>query len=164
MEPTLFYVAAVVLVIVGLLGTVLPVIPGAIFVFGGLLLAAWADGFTRVGIVGLSIIGVLALLSWVADFVASLLGAKRVGASPLALLGATVGGGVGLFFGLAGMILGPFAGAVAGELIARRQLVQAGKVGLGTWLGLVAAAVVKVIIAFMMIATFLAFYLLNAPK
>jgi uncharacterized protein YqgC (DUF456 family) len=59
------------------------------------------------------------------------------------------------------MILGPFVGAVAGELIARGGLRQAGKVGLGTWLGLVAAAVVKVIIAFMMIATFLAFYILN---
>lgn len=161
MEPTLFYLAAVALVIVGLLGTVLPVIPGAAFIFTGLLLAAWADDFNRVGVVGLSIIGVLGLLSWVADFVASVLGAKRVGASPQALVGATLGGGFGLFLGIPGMILGPFVGAVAGELIARRQLVQAGKVGLGTWLGLVAAAVVKVIIAFMMIATFLAFYLLN---
>lgn len=162
MEPTLFYLAAVALVIVGLLGTVLPVIPGAIFIFAGLTLAAWVEGFTRVGPVGLTIIGVLGLLSWVADFVASLLGAKRVGASPQALVGATLGGAFGLFLGIAGMILGPFVGAVAGELIARRELVQAGKVGLGTWLGLVAAAVVKVIIAFMMIATFLAFYFVNA--
>jgi uncharacterized protein len=162
MEPTLFYLAAVVLVIVGLLGTVLPVIPGALFVFLGLLLAAWGDDFARVGPVALTIIGVLGLLSWGADFAATLLGAKRVGASPQALVGATLGGGFGLFLGLPGMILGPFVGAVAGELIARRELVQAGKVGLGTWLGLVAAAAVKVIIAFMMIATFLAFYLLNA--
>ena len=164
MDPTLLYVAAVVLVIVGLLGTVLPVIPGALLVFAGLLLAAWADDFARVGAVGLTIIGVLGLVSWGADFAASVLGAKRVGASPQALLGATLGGLFGFFLGFAGMILGPFVGAVAGELIARRELVQAGKVGLGTWLGLVAAAVVKVIIAFMMIATFLAFYLLNAPK
>jgi uncharacterized protein YqgC (DUF456 family) len=161
MEPTLFYLAAVALVIVGLLGTVLPVIPGAIFIFTGLLLAAWADDFSRVGPVALAIIGVLGLLSWAADLAASVLGARRVGASPQALVGATLGGGIGLFLGLPGMILGPFVGAVGGELIARRQLVQAGKVGLGTWLGLVAAAVVKVIIAFMMIATFLAFYLLN---
>ena len=78
-------------------------------------------------------------------------------------MGATLGGAIGLFFGLAGMILGPFIGAVAGELIARREWLRAGKVGIGTWLGLVAAAVVKVILAFMMIATFLAFYFLNAP-
>ena len=161
MDPALFYAAAVVLVIVGLLGTVLPVIPGALLVFAGLLLAAWADDFARVGPVALTIIGALGLVSWGADFAASVLGARRVGASPQALVGATLGGLFGFLLGFAGMILGPFVGAVAGELIARRELVQAGKVGLGTWLGLVAAAVVKVILAFMMIATFLAFYLLN---
>jgi hypothetical protein len=162
MDPNaLYYALAATLVLIGLLGTVLPAIPGALFVFGGLALAAWADGFTRVGAVGLTLIGVLGALSFVADFVASLLGAKRVGASPLALAGATAGGLLGLFLGLPGMILGPFIGAVAGELIARGRLAQAGKVGLGTWLGLVAAAVLKLVLAFMMIATFAAFYILN---
>ncbi|HET6263917.1 MAG TPA: DUF456 family protein [Usitatibacter sp.] len=162
MDPNaLYYALAATLVLIGLLGTVLPAIPGALFVFGGLVLAAWADGFTRVGAVGLTLIGVLGALSFVADFVASLLGAKRVGASPLALAGATAGGLFGLFLGLPGMILGPFIGAVAGELIARGRLAQAGKVGLGTWLGLVAAAVLKLVLAFMMIATFAAFYILN---
>jgi hypothetical protein len=162
MDPNaLYYALAATLVLIGLLGTVLPAIPGALFVFGGLALAAWADGFTRVGAVGLTLIGVLGALSFVADFVASLLGAKRVGASPLALAGATAGGLFGLFLGLPGMILGPFIGAVAGELIARGRLAQAGKVGLGTWLGLVAAAVLKLVLAFMMIATFAAFYILN---
>jgi uncharacterized protein YqgC (DUF456 family) len=160
-DPVILYVAGAVLVIVGVLGTVLPIIPGALFVFGGLLLAAWADHFTRVGWVGLTIVAALGLLSWALDFLATLMGAKRVGASPLALVGATLGGALGLFLGLPGLILGPFVGAVGGELIARRDLVQAGKVGLGTWVGLVAAAVVKVILAFMMVATFLAFYLLG---
>ena len=161
MEPTLLYLAATALVIIGLLGTVMPVIPGTLLVFAGLFLAAYADGFARVGTVALVIIGVLAALAFVADFVSTLLGAKRVGASPQALVGATLGGLVGLFFGLPGMVLGPFVGAVGGELLARRKLAQAGKVGLGTWLGLVAAAVLKVVIAFMMIATFVAFYVLN---
>jgi hypothetical protein len=157
----LLYVAGAVLVVVGMVGTVLPIIPGALFVFAGLLVAAWADQFTRVGAVGLTIIGALGVLAWGLDFLATLLGAKRVGASPQALLGATLGGAFGLFLGLPGLILGPFVGAVGGELLARRDLVQAGKVGLGTWLGLVAAAVVKVVLAFMMVATFLAFYMLN---
>ena len=161
MEPALYYLLAVVLVLVGLAGTVMPVIPGALLVFAGLFVAASADGFARVGTVALVIIGALGVLSFVADFVASLLGAKRVGASPQALVGAALGGGIGLFLGLAGMIVGPFIGAVAGELLARGGIAQAGKVGLGTWLGLLAAAVLKVIIAFMMIATFLAFYILN---
>lgn len=158
MDPSVQYALAVVLVVVGLAGTVLPVIPGALLIFAGLFLAAWADGFARVGMVGLVIIGVLGALSFAADFVATLLGAKRVGASPQALVGATVGGIVGLFFGLPGMIAGPFLGAVAGELLARKRLAQAGKVGLGTWLGLAAAAVAKVVLAFMMIATFLGFW------
>jgi hypothetical protein len=157
-DPTLLYVAGAILVIVGLAGTVLPVIPGTLLVFAGLVVAAWADQFTRVGWVGLTIIGVLAAIAFVADFVASLLGAKRVGASPLALFGAALGGLVGIFFGLFGMILGPFVGAVAGEWMARGRLKQAGKVGLGTWLGLVAAAVAKVVLAFAMIAVFFAFY------
>jgi uncharacterized protein YqgC (DUF456 family) len=159
MEALIYYLVAAVLVIVGLVGTVLPVIPGAALVFAGLLLAAWADDFTRVGWFPLALAGALAVLSWVADFVASLLGAKRVGASPLALLGATLGGVIGIFLGIPGMILGPFIGAVAGELLARGGLAKAGKVGVGTWLGLIAAAIVKVVLAFLMIATFLIAYL-----
>jgi uncharacterized protein YqgC (DUF456 family) len=162
MDPVICYVLAAVLVVVGLAGTVLPVIPGALFVFGGLFFAAYADNFARVGTVGLTIIGIIGALTFVVDFAASAMGAKRVGASPLALAGATVGGIVGIFLGIPGMILGPFVGAVLGELAARGGFVQAGKVGLGTWLGLLAAAVMKVVMAFMMIATWGAFYVLNA--
>ena len=161
MEPTLLLILAAVLVLIGLVGTVLPVIPGALLVFAGLALAAWAQDFSRVGWVGLTIIGVLALLSFVADFVASLLGAKRVGASPMALVGAAIGAVAGLFLGIPGLILGPFLGAVLGEYVARGKLTQAGKVGVGTWLGLLVAAVAKVVIAFLMIGTFFAFYLFS---
>ena len=161
MEPAILYGLAAILVIVGLAGTVLPVIPGTALVFAGLLLAAWVDNFARVGLIGMSIIGVLAVLAFVADWIASLLGAKKVGASTQALFGAATGGLVGFFFGIPGMILGPFIGAVAGEFLARGRLAQAGKVGLGTWLGLVASAVLKIVIVFMMIATWVAFYTLN---
>ena len=159
MEPQIYFAIAAILVVLGLAGTVVPVLPGILLVVGGLLLAAWADGFRHVGAVGLSIIGVLALLAFAADFVASLLGAKRVGASPLALAGAAAGGIVGVFLGIPGLIFGPFVGAVAGEYLARGRLVQAGKVGIGTWIGLILAAVAKVIIAFLMIAVFLTSYL-----
>ena len=159
MEPhALLLILAVILVLLGLAGTVLPVLPGVLLVFGGLFLAAWAENFQHVGAVGLTIIGLLALLSFAADFVASLLGAKRVGASPLALAGAATGGVVGIFLGIPGVLLGPFIGAVAGEYLARGRLVQAGKVGLGTWLGLLIAAIAKVALAFLMIGTFFAFY------
>lgn len=163
MDPTIYLAAAAVIVIVGIAGTVLPVIPGVLFVFGGLFLAAWAQDFSRVGMVGLAIIGALGLLAFAADFVASLLGAKRVGASPKALFGAALGGIAGVFLGIPGLVLGPFVGAFLGELWARGGLKQAGKVGVGTWLGLVFAAIAKVVIVFLMVATFFAFYLLNSP-
>ncbi len=161
MDPNVALALAALLVILGLAGTVVPVLPGVLLVFGGLVLAAWAGDFTRVGAAGLTIIGILAALGFAADFVASLLGARHVGASPRALLGASVGGVIGIFFGIPGLLLGPFVGAVLGELWARGGLAKAGKVGLGTWLGLLIAAVAKVVIAFAMIATFLAFYAFN---
>lgn len=162
MSPALLLSLAALLVLVGLVGTVLPLIPGALFIFAGAVLAAWAEDFSRVGPWGLGIIAILGALSWLADFLGSVVGARRAGASPLALGGATVGALIGLFFGIPGLILGPFAGAVAGEFIARRELLQAGKVGLGTWIGLVLGAVAKLLIAFMMVATFATFYLMNS--
>ncbi len=152
---------AVLLVVAGIVGTVLPVIPGALFVFAGLFVAAWADEFARVGFGGLSIVAALGLLSLLVDFAGSVLGAKRVGASRQALAGAAIGAIVGIFFGIPGLILGPLAGAVLGELLARGGLVRAGKVGLATSLGLLLAAVAKLVLAFAMVATFLGFYLFN---
>ena len=158
MDPTLLYGLGALLVAVGLAGTVLPVIPGTILVFAGLVVAAWAEHFTRVGWIALAIIAVLAALAFAADFVATLLGARRVGASPLALFGAALGGVVGVFGGLPGMLLGPFLGAFIGEWMARGRLGQAGKVGLGTWLGLVAAAIAKIVLSFAMIAVWVGAY------
>ena len=161
MDPNVYLALAAILVIVGVLGTVLPVLPGILLVFGGLFLAAWAQDFARVGWVGLTVIGVLAALGFGADFLASLLGAKRVGASPKALIGAAIGGFLGIFLGLAGILLGPFIGAVLGELWARGGLRQATRVGFGTTIGLLFAAVAKLVLAFLMIGTFAAFYLAN---
>jgi uncharacterized protein YqgC (DUF456 family) len=161
MDPAIYLVIAALLVVVGLVGTVVPVLPGPLLVFGGLFIAAWAQDFSRVGAVGLTVIGALALASFAVDFVASVMGAKRVGASPRALYGAALGGLIGLFFGIPGLILGPFLGAFLGELWARGGLAQASKVGIGTWLGLLFAAIAKVVIAFLMIAIFLAIYLFN---
>jgi hypothetical protein len=161
MYPNVVLAIAAILVLAGVLGTVLPVLPGALLVFGGLFLAAWAQDFTRVGLWGLAIIFVLLVLAFAVDFIASLLGAKRLGASPKALIGAGLGGFIGVFFGLPGILLGPFIGAVMGELIARGGFRQAAKVGVGTWLGLLFAAVAKLVIAFLMIGTFAAFYVAN---
>ena len=150
----LLWVLAVILVLVGIAGTILPALPGAPLVGIGLLLAAWADRFEKVGWFPLVIIGVLTVLTLVVDFLATMLGAKRVGASGLALFGAAVGTVAGLFFGLPGVILGPFVGAVLGEYLARRNHEQAVKVGVGTWIGLLLGTAGKLALIFMMIGVF----------
>ena len=151
---TVLTVLAALLVLAGLAGTVLPVLPGPPLVFAGLFLAAWADGFTRVGAIPLVLCGFLAAASLGVDVAATAVGAKRVGASPLALAGAFVGGIAGLFFGLPGLLLGPFVGAAAGEAIAVRDLRQAGRAGLGTWLGIVLGSAAKLAICLVMLALF----------
>jgi uncharacterized protein len=150
------WVIAAVLVAVGLAGILLPALPGTILIFAGLLLAAWADGFTRVGGWMLGVIGLLAAASYAVDFVAGALGVKRMGASPRAMVGAALGTLLGLVFGLLGLIVGPFLGAVVGELSAHRDFRRAGRAGLAAWIGFLVGAAVKVAIAFTMVAIFLA--------
>ncbi len=150
---TLFVLAAL-LVAGGIAGTVLPALPGALLVFAGLLLAAWADGFAHVGAATLVGLAVLAGLSYAVDFAATAVGAKKLGASRRALIGAAVGALVGLFFGLPGVLLGPFVGAVLGELSERRDLVQAGRAGVGAWLGLVLGAGAKLALVMAMLGVF----------
>ena len=162
MDPLAWQVIAALLVIVGLAGTVLPVLPGVALVFTGLTLAAWADGFARVGAFTIAILGALTALAVAADFIASALGAKKLGASPRGILGATIGAVVGIFFGLPGLVLGPFLGAVAGELSARRELLHAGRAGLGTWIGIVLGSVAKLTLAFLMVGVFATAWLLGA--
>ena len=160
MDPLLLKILAAVLVLIGLAGTLLPILPGVPLIFMGLLVAAWADNFQHVGAVTLTILGVLTALAIAADFLASALGAKKLGASPKAVVGATLGAIVGMFFGLPGLVLGPFVGAVVGELSAKRELLQAGKSGLGTWLGLLLASVAKLTLSFLMLGVFVTAYLL----
>lgn len=150
------WVLGSVLVIVGLAGIVLPALPGTILIFAGLLLAAWADGFERVGAGTLIVIGALGAASYGVDFVAAALGAKRGGASPRAVAGAALGSLLGLFFGLPGVIFGPLVGAVLGELTTHRDLPRAGRVGLAAWIGFLVGAAVKIGLAISMVAIFLA--------
>jgi uncharacterized protein YqgC (DUF456 family) len=157
MTPLLWLVA-VALVLVGIAGAVLPALPGVPLVFAGLFVAAWIDHFQKVGWLVLSVLGVLTVLSFVMDFVATGLGAKKSGASKLAVVGAAVGTVVGLFFSLPGLILGPFLGAVAGELLARKGRNQAVRAGLGTWLGLLLATAGKLALIFAMVGIFITFY------
>jgi uncharacterized protein YqgC (DUF456 family) len=150
----LWWALAFVLVAIGVAGIILPAIPGVPLVFLGLIAGAAADGFERVSWPSLLLLAVLTLVGIAVDFLGAALGAKRVGASGWAIAGAAVGSLVGLFFGFPGLVLGPFLGAGAGEWIARRDLLRAGKVGFATWLGLLFAAVTKIAVVFVMLGWF----------
>lgn len=151
----ILWIVGIVLVIVGLAGTVLPALPGALLIVAGLVLAAWADGFTRVGIWTLVVIGLIGAASYLVDFAAAALGARKFGASPRAMIGAGLGTLLGLFLGLPGIIIGPFLGAVIGELTMHRDMVKAGRAGVAAWIGFTIGMAVKVGIAFLMIGIFL---------
>ena len=148
------WILSIGLMAAGLAGAVLPVLPGAALVLAGAVLGAWIDGFERVGGWALGVLVALALLSWVLDYVAGVLGAKKVGASRQALLGAAVGTVAGLFLGFVGVLVLPFIGAAAGEYMARRDHRAAARVGVATGVGLIVALVAKVVIAFVMIGVF----------
>ena len=148
------WVLAALLVAVGTAGVLLPVLPGAWLVFAGLVLAAWIDGFTYVGPWTLVLLGALTLLTMGVDLAASALGARRVGAHPRAIVGAALGALVGLFFGLPGILLGPFAGAVLGELSAKSSIERASQVGLATWLGMLLGGAAKLAIVLTMLGVF----------
>ncbi len=149
------WIGVVVLIVVGIAGTVLPALPGTLFVLAGVVLGAWIDDFTRVGGWTVVAVAVLALLAWVLDYAAGLMGAQRVGASRQALIGAAIGTVVGIFMGLVGVLFMPLVGAAAGEYLARRNQQQALKVGVATWLGMMVGMVAKVALAFVMVGVFI---------
>lgn len=154
MAQTAWWVLSALLILAGLAGTVLPALPGTALVLGGIVLGAWIDDFTRVGMGTLAVITALAVLAWVLDYVAGLMGARRAGASRQALIGAALGTVVGLFMGLLGVLFMPLVGAAVGEYLARKDQRQALHVGVSTWVGIMAGLIAKVVLAFVMIGIF----------
>lgn len=150
----LLWFLAVVLVAVGMAGLLFPVLPGAPMVFAGLVLAAWAEDFAHVGPITLTVLAVMAALTYVADFLAGAFGAKKFGASRRAVFGAMLGAMAGIFFGIPGVLLGPFIGAFIGELSARTGLKTAGRAGFGAALGLAMGIAAKLALAFAMVGIF----------
>jgi hypothetical protein len=147
-----FWIIAFLLVMIGILGTLLPMLPGVPLVFMGLLLGAWIDGFAKVSVLTISIIGAITLLALLVDFVASFITVKRAGASKYALWGAAIGALAGL--GILGLIVGTILGAAIGELMALKDSSQAAAVGLAAGLGFVIALVVKVVLTMTILAIF----------
>lgn len=181
MTDTVWWLLVVLMIGGGLAGTVLPALPGTALIFAGILLGAWIDQFTRVGTFTLVLVALLAVLAWVLEYVAGLMGAKKAGASKWALVGAALGTVVGLLMGLVGVLFMPLVGAALGEYWAqtqqRRQALAAGgsatfnpgatqgaalhqdlrkslHVGVAAWLGMLAGMLAKVVLGFMMVGVF----------
>ena len=139
------------LMLLGLVGLAVPVLPGMPLIIAGAAVIAWADGFTSIGIPTLALIVLLGVLGQAADWLASLLGAKKAGASNWGLVGAVLGLVVGLFFGLPGVLVGPLVGAVALEYTRDRDFSRASKAGAGVLVGFLVGTAVKYAIGVLMI-------------
>ena len=150
-----WWLVAVILMALGLIGTAVPVFPGTTIIFGAAVLHRVALGAARsCGLSALIVLAVLMLVSYALDAAAGYIGAKRFGATRWGLLGGIIGGLVGLFFGLPGLFLGPVIGAVGGELIGGKRLVKAGRAGWGTILGTLAGMMAKIVLGLAMVAIF----------
>lgn len=152
----MLWVLCALLMVLGLAGTVLPVLPGTLLVWAGIVLGAWIDDFARISMTTLAVITVLAVLAWALDYAAGWMGAQRAGASKQALIGAAVGTVLGLFMGFVGVLFMPLVGAALGEYLARKDHGRAAKVGVATWMGIVVGLVAKVVISFIMVGIFIA--------
>lgn len=156
----LLYVLAALFIVIGTVGTILPALPGVPIVYLGMFIAAWAGDFSHIGWPTLTILGVLTALAVIVDLLASVFGAKRVGASGWALFGAAAGTVIGIFLGLVGLILGAFVGALVGELIAGSTLKRSAVVGVGAWLGFIFGTLARIALCFTMLGVFVVAYLL----
>jgi hypothetical protein len=154
-QALILWIIGAILTVTGLSGLLLPVVPGAPLLFLGLLFGAWAEGFTYIGIGTLLILAAMAAMTYVVEFAASILGVKKYGGSNRAMIGAALGGFAGLFMGIPGILLGPFIGAVLGELSLQRSLDQASRAGFGTVVGMALGVAGKLAIGIAMIGLFL---------
>jgi uncharacterized protein YqgC (DUF456 family) len=154
------WLLAALLVVGGLAGSVLPALPGVPLVFAGLVVGAWADDFQRVSWLTLALLGILTIASFAIDLAATALGAKRVGATKLAVIGAMLGTLGGAFLGIPGLIFGPFIGAVAGEMLSHGRMQQATRAGFATWMGLIFGTLAKLALVFTMLGVFAVAYFL----
>lgn len=154
MQITLWIIATL-LIIVGLAGTILPALPGTLFVVAGVILGAWIDDFTRVSVTTVVVITVLGVISFAIEYIAGAMGARRVGASREAVIGALIGTVVGIFTGLWGLIFMPLLGAFIGQYWVDRDLIRARDVGIATWIGMAIGTVAKVALTFLMVGIFI---------
>ncbi|NLU49992.1 MAG: DUF456 domain-containing protein [Syntrophomonadaceae bacterium] len=153
---TAVLVAVILIMLIGLAGTFLPIVPGIPLIFLAIAGYGWYEGFHHVSPGYLAVMGGLAILSVLVDYLAGVLGAKYYGSSRAGIWGAFIGGILGIFWGgPLGIVIGPWLGAVVGEYLQLKDIEKALQVGTGTVVGIFAGVVAKVIIGAAMVVSFL---------
>src|SRR5215831_4558308 len=150
-EQIIGFSLALIIMLIGFIGCILPGLPGTPLVLIAAIVHRIYFGINSVNNMVLAILIALTLISLALDYVASAYGAKRFGATWRGAVGAAVGGIVGLFFGLPGIVAGPFVGATALEMFGGYEFKKAAHVGIGAVLGLVAGAIGKTALCVVMI-------------
>jgi uncharacterized protein YqgC (DUF456 family) len=152
----LWWLITIVLFAVGLIGTVLPVIPGTTIILAAAVIHRIMLGAEKsVGWWSIAILALLTLLTYLLDFLSGYFGAKYFGATKWGMFGAVLGAIVGLLFGVIGLFVGPVIGAVAGEFIAGKRMIDAGRAGWGSLLGSLGGMIGKLVIGLTMVIIFL---------
>ena len=139
-------VIAIICGIIGLLGAIVPVLPGTIISYAGLLCISFSS-YSELSITTLVVWGVIAVAVIVMDYILPGYFSKKFGGTKAGVIGATVGTIAGLFFGPLGIILGPFVGAVVGELLAEKlTFEEALKVGFGSMMSFLVGTLFKLVV------------------
>ncbi len=150
-----WWLITVVLFAVGLIGTVLPVLPGTTIILAAAIIHRVMLGAQKsIGWKSVFVLVLLTLLSYAFDFLGSYFGAKYFGATKWGAFGAIVGALIGLVFGIIGLFVGPVVGAISGEFIAGKRMIDAGRAGWGSLLGNLGGMIGKLLIALAMITIF----------
>ena len=148
-------VISIIFFILGLLGTVLPVLPGAILIYAGMLVYGMMTGFKSMTVNFFLIQALILIIIFLVDFLASLIGTRHFGGSKQAIYGAGIGTLLGLFvMPPVGIFVGPFLGAVIAELLLGKQLQEAIRVGIGSFIGIVGGTLLKLLMEIIMIVYF----------
>jgi len=150
-------IISTILVLVGLVGTILPFIPGVPIAWLGLFIFAIGTGFKRISLITAIVFFIAMLLTFAVDFFAPMLGAKKNKASIWGIVGASIGALLGVItLGLWGIIVGPFLGALLGEIISGREHGQALKIAFGTLIGVIVGNLLKIIVVLTMLGFLIA--------
>jgi hypothetical protein len=145
----------VLLFVVGMIGTVYPILPGVLAVYAAFFVYGWFFTFGDFDWIFWTIQTLIVVVLFVADYAVGAWGVKRFGGTRASVIGSTIGIIIGPFVIPAfGLIIGPFAGAVIGELMAGKNFEQSIKAGWGALVGLFTSVVVKVILQLVMIVLF----------